>query len=59
MTTSSLSNRDEEKVVGLAETAESSPSTSRDASPPTFNEQTNYVPTKQIVTVSLFLDLQT
>ncbi|TKX23168.1 MFS transporter-like protein 77 [Elsinoe australis] len=51
MTTSSLSNRDEEKVVGLAETAESSPSTSRDASPPTFNEQTNYVPTKQIVTV--------
>ncbi|KAG8631837.1 hypothetical protein KVT40_000977 [Elsinoe batatas] len=41
---------DEEKAVPSNETT-SSPSTSRDSSPPAFNEQTNYVPTKQIVIV--------
>ncbi|PNS17607.1 hypothetical protein CAC42_3002 [Sphaceloma murrayae] len=43
-------SQDQEKPVSSAEQA-CSTSTSRDTSPPVFNEQTNYVPTKQIVTV--------
>ncbi|KAF4551097.1 Efflux pump-like protein 1 [Elsinoe fawcettii] len=41
---------DEEKAVPSTETS-SSPEASRGDSPPAFNEQTNYIPTKQIVTV--------